>query len=445
MLTPLAIGRINLSAADDYSIINGAQVTKLPYRLPVSSLISAELPLEAGKAYRLSIGIQSSSSTKTTIDVLLFDQYGSLTSRRRLMNLSGNVSANASDSFSVPYDTARGMLAITSILSKEGSSFNITGLNLSSVDRPISGKNITARIKVPEDGDYGLYVYLLKSRKGGKLDFYLDGNATGEVLTLSESNRLHWVQVYSGPLTTGPHSVTAESLGGLNALNLVYVVKTGTPEPDLSNKTFIYRLTGKNDFSGESVNIYGNRTSSTFYTLSSGHPVSSTFFIYRGGEYSFSSSVINAGAVLVDGAEVAGDSVYLSKGPHAIEIVPETGSRMLLDQVTFMSKPVPPPHPAAIINQTRLDQSTYSVSVDSPGPFWLVFGRGNDANWMAQVNGKTYPPVSAYGAVNAYYIRESGRNEVLIEYAGQKYVYLGAALGLLGLVTAGFLAWRYPE
>ena len=96
---------------------------------------------------------------------------------------------------------------------------------------------------------------------------------------------------------------------------------------------------------------------------------------------------------------------------------------------------------AAILNQTRVDPSAYELWVDSATPFYLTYGRSFSPDWVATVNGRRYVPIPSYGAVNTYYIDQTGINKIAIEYMPQKISYAGGILGIITLLaSAAYIA-----
>jgi hypothetical protein len=430
---------LTLEAKDRFSSIDSLSVSKRSHNISISSLVTSDLPLERGSYYKLTVGMQADSEKQTAAGILFFDQYGHMISSVKLFSRKGSFDQNKTVYFAVPYEAVRATLAISSILSENDSSFNITSFRLQNADASLEGKNITALFRVPAEGEYDVYLHLLKSRKGGMVRVLVDGNPLKKIPTYGGSNRLHWEKVYSGNLSPGFHTLTVESLGGFNAVNIGYLRKKGETGPDLSNKSFIYRLTGKNDFSGSHLSIDVNASYSTFYSLKTNFPVYADFHVYRAGHYDIFPSVENPHEILIDGSAVPNGTAYLGKGQHRLEIRPTGPESIFLDQVTLMPQDLPERKSASIINESRIDPSTYSVLVNSTAPFFISFARGYDPNWVAHVNGKEYKPAESFGAVNVYYIPETGINEIRIEYAGQQWFYIGALVGIGGLLAV----WAY--
>jgi hypothetical protein len=276
---------------------------------------------------------------------------------------------------------------------------------------------------------------LFKSPEGGKLMVYLDGEAVRTFSTRNESAAFYWEPVFSGTLQDGKHNLSIEQLGGYNVLNIAYVKSSGSvPPADFSNKTIIYRLVGTNDFQGEKTKVVQNDSSSTFYYLRSGLPVTAYIDVPYPGVYNVTYAISGNAEVLVDGSEATG-TVLLPEGRHIVEVRPLNSSTVYVDHVTLTKKGVQKMHSAEIVNYTRRDPSSYSVWVNSTGPFFLQFTRGYDKDWVATVNGRRYLPSGSYLAVNAYYIEESGLNRIDIEYEPQKSLYAGLIIGSAGLLA----------
>jgi hypothetical protein len=91
-------------------------------------------------------------------------------------------------------------------------------------------------------------------------------------------------------------------------------------------------------------------------------------------------------------------------------------------------------YPAQILNYTKVDPTKYEVSVDAKAPFWLFQAESYDPDWVAYVNGRPISAVLSYEAINAFPINVTGRLNITIEFALQRFFYYGSAVSIATLV-----------
>jgi hypothetical protein len=395
------------------------------------SIVTADLPLEAGSEYNLSLSMESSSAGNLSAYIVLRDGSGEVFSAISLS--SGEPDFSLEKRILVPPKTASAKLQVSASGNSENVSyFSIRSLNASRLVQK-SGSKIATSFNVTSTGDYDIYLRIFKGASGGRLGFYLDGKKVGEISTKNATNHLSWERIYRGPLENGTHKVAAEQLGGFNAVSVGKAVPSGYTADYLAGKTIIYRLSGRNSFSGYLSSITANSSSSTFFYRKSRQPLQSMLHVLSGGTYNISHAISGKAYLNIDG-KLAGQSVYLEKGTHLIEIVPQN-STIYVDHVTLTRHAAPPKHDPIIINYTRHDPSTYSIWVNSSAPFYLSFGRTASSGWITEVNGKKYLPAASYSLVNAYLINESGLNRIEISYYPQKMLFIGGTIGIAGLLV----------
>jgi hypothetical protein len=369
------------------------------------------------------------------MELVFLDHEGNLVSKLPVLERNGSFSADEDVTFSLPSNVTRVFLAFSYLTPQENmSAFEVASFNLSRVFYEKHGEMLNSSFYIGDEGDYDVHVRVLKSQSAGEMRLYLDGDPMSRVMTKGDVNTFHWERVYSGPLSEGEHVVSVEQLGGSNVVNIGYVERSGGQRPDLSGKTIIYRLTGKNDFFGDSFQVVGNKGSSTFHCAMTEGPLLSNIEVFEDGNYDLSYSLEGEATVFVDGQE-AGGQVYLEKGLRKIEVRP-SGSAICLDHVTLIRGLPPREQEARLLDFRRLDPSTYSVLVNSSTPFLFSFSRAYDPLWVASVGGDSYSPVSSYGVINAFRVNRTGVNEIIVEYAPQKSFYAGIIIGIIGISSA---------
>jgi|GEM_PF-5282886 len=409
-----------------------------------SSLALAEMDLEPGKNYQMSISVSGDSVESISSTIMFQDPHGSIVFKRPVLEASGVFSEQKNISFSVPPNTGRAMLAFSAIAPTENESvYRIESFELNEVDYEKRGPAIKSSFSIEEEGEYDIYLRLFQSNLGGKVAVYLDDGPAYEITTIGNVNHFSWEKIYSGSLSEGTHNVTVEQLGGFNTLNIGYVVSADHEEPDLSEKGIIYRLTARTDFYGESFGHLPTPSASTFYCTYTDESVFSDIEVVAEDYYNLSSRIAGPAEILIDGQEAAG-MVYLGKGPHTIE-VRALNSTICIDYITLVRGAPSKTYGAEVLDYERIDPSTYTVTVNSSTPFFLSMSRRYNPLWTASVNGRDYYPVSSYETVNLFYINETGLNEISIAYAPQKTFYLGAIIGIIGLLLASAYVWRSKE
>jgi hypothetical protein len=100
---------------------------------------------------------------------------------------------------------------------------------------------------------------------------------------------------------------------------------------------------------------------------------------------------------------------------------------------------------AKLLNYTQIDPSTYSAWVDSSASFEIFFGNKYDPSWVAYVKSKEYAPISSNNSYNVYQINEIGLNEIRIEYLPQRWFYIGAIIGIVGILLSIIYVKRFES
>jgi hypothetical protein len=406
-----------------------------------ASVISAALPRSDSGQYNVTLALTPSGVRNLSAYIVSRDASGKIVSSGRLKISESSPIAEGAAYF-IPSSAVATMLYIYAYPDDDSASLSIDDFSASLLEYSASGEKVSSGFRVPESGDFEVYVHLLRSGKGGEVGLSVDGSPESVVDTKDPRDRFFWALAYSGPLEKGAHTLTAEQKGGVNAVNAVYAVPAGQQPWQLGGKRIIYRLTS-DDFSGPGSEAAADSGSSTFSALEVRGNVSSSISVLAPGYYDVSYSLSGNATVLVDGTP-AGPDVYLGRGVHAVTVAP-LGGRVMLDQVTLEKPASAPAYGAEITGVERNGPSSYSVAVNSTGPFLLQFGGGYSRFWTASAGGDTYYPESSYGAANLYYINGSGISAISVEYVPQKTAYFGMFIAAAGILLGGAVAWRYDR
>jgi hypothetical protein len=87
------------------------------------------------------------------------------------------------------------------------------------------------------------------------------------------------------------------------------------------------------------------------------------------------------------------------------------------------------------ISYTKLDSANYLIHVDNSEPFFLVFSENYDPSWHLVLNGQLINPFPAYGFANVYYINQTGRYELSLQYSFQYQHNLGKIVSFTTILT----------
>jgi len=87
------------------------------------------------------------------------------------------------------------------------------------------------------------------------------------------------------------------------------------------------------------------------------------------------------------------------------------------------------------ISYTKLDSANYLVNTDNSEPFFLVFSENYDPSWHLVLNGQLIKPLPAYGFANVYYINQTGRYELSLQYSFQYQHNLGKIVSFTSILA----------
>lgn len=97
------------------------------------------------------------------------------------------------------------------------------------------------------------------------------------------------------------------------------------------------------------------------------------------------------------------------------------------------------------VNFTKINPTKYMVNLETNDPVFLVFSDSYHPLWRAYVTGREYKSIIAYSFINSFYIPETSENTVIIEFIGQRYVWIGMIISIISLIFAAsylFYDWR---
>lgn len=99
-----------------------------------------------------------------------------------------------------------------------------------------------------------------------------------------------------------------------------------------------------------------------------------------------------------------------------------------------------------VINYRKINPTKYIVKVNASKPFLLSFGETYNPLWIADIKGKRIESALLYPMVNGFWINQTGRLEITIEYEPQKWFYIGCAISITTLITCiAYLTYAYTK
>jgi len=396
------------------------------------SLAVAELGI--APLFQYAANISASGSAKNlTAGIALLDGDGKTISFIRLIDASGGFNASYGREFFVPASASKAILFISAYSSEDGLSCEISRFSLVPT-YPMDAPATTGVFSVPDDGDYSIYLRYYEGSSGGMMASSVDGAAPFYIGTGGVSDRIAWKRVFSGHLSMGEHSMTIRNLGGLNAVNVAYVVPGSVEDDPFEGKTVIYRLVAKNDFKvpASAVTITPGASSYVLTTLKG--PVSTVIDVVSPGQYEIAIAGEGAISLSIDGQAIEG-SAYLGRGTHTVSAAPQNGSA-ILDYVTLMRRGAASETNADIVGYERTGPSSYSLDIESDGAYYLSMARDFSIGWVAEVGGKKYAPIPSFGSITTFYINETGNKRINVYYEPQGLMLFWAAAGAIGLAGA---------
>lgn len=255
-----------------------------------------------------------------------------------------------------------------------------------------SGEKTNCQIDVKEDAEYEVWVRVFYSKNVGELKVNFDGKYTGGISPKSSSPAgFKWVRLSREYLNAGTHTVEltneASGSGKENRLNGIVIVQTGEIERALQE---VRDMIGKKS-------VY-----------------------------------------LLD--EDVRDNLNIPEGN--VILYSKNG---LKEKSNIISAP---PLSVKFLEFNEIQPSKWIVKVNSTTPYTLVFSNSYHPMWRAYVNGKEYSSFPSYYFINSFQINETGEQEVVIEFIGQRIQNISlliSGLAYLGCFGYLFFDWRWGK
>jgi hypothetical protein len=348
------------------------------------------------------------------------------------------------------------------------------------------------RLDIPVDikenihPSYEIYVRYMKNEYGGPVNIYLDNMPIGAINSKDELNEFVWKSIGKIDPGAGHHTLSVENEeDGLNAINLIVLIpsdqiagitdrmnsivtatrnvflfeaeddfysgKEGTvvreddavalhmnPNSEIyrqlditkpSNYTVAVKVQTCRDCSSIRISI-GNTTSSAVTQNLSLSSNSNTEYNWLYTNPAALNSG-NANLTITSDREVNIDKIVLYSDSHQNETIP-----MLLAH-----EPI-----SRILNSDKIDQTKYTLSVDSTGPFVLKLSRPYNPLWRAFAADLEYKPVQLDDGTNGFIIDQVGKLDVRVEYKAQSWFFWGLAVSISSFLLAlSYLMIRYRK
>jgi hypothetical protein len=336
-------------------------------------------------------------------------------------------------------------------------------------------------IDVKETDNYDLYVRYMKNEHGGPMKIYFDKQQISLINTTDQLNKFVWKNIGRFNLTNGEHTLTLENTVGLNAVNIFALIpSTAIPQikhqvSSISDKTRnIYLLDAKSDFytlsnkaydngSGRDVtassansslwtsidllktSLYGIATKvkvceqCSTLTIEIGDEVSKEFSL-RSNKTEFKWLYFTANLTAGDNTSL---KVHSDRKTDLDTIVLFSDS----NEVVTLPEVFAQQEYASVLEYNQLNPTKYEVQIDAVRePFILKFTQNYSQLWEAYIDGKKYNPIQVYPGINGFIIDQIGRFNIVIEYASQKWFYLGAILSTMTFAASlGYLMYQHRE
>jgi len=244
------------------------------------------------------------------------------------------------------------------------------------VGASVEGATLTITRNVEEVGNYDVWIRALKSPVGGEIALYVDGVCAGSISTNDSYFHFQWMNVSGINLTKGSHEFKLENTRGENNVDVLMVI-TSQKMKSLQDET-------KSAVHGKDVIIVQP------YSEADGK---------SGKMYSWNV-----------------DDDVLQK----IEEIPSA------------------PPVARVLGFTTPCPGKYIVTVEATAPFALVMSENFDPAWTI-TNIKEFTHFPALSFLNGFYIEETGKLELEIEWGINRYFEAGVLITVSSLTIIAIL------
>ncbi|MEM3703624.1 MAG: hypothetical protein QXX79_04300, partial [Candidatus Bathyarchaeia archaeon] len=92
-------------------------------------------------------------------------------------------------------------------------------------------------------------------------------------------------------------------------------------------------------------------------------------------------------------------------------------------------------NPANIITYQKINPTKYTAKINATKPFMLSFAEAYDPLWVCYANGEKISSIPLYGAINGFWINQTGTLEITIEYEPQKWFQTGTTISATTFIT----------
>jgi hypothetical protein len=346
--------------------------------------------------------------------------------------------------------------------------------------------DIPVDIKDDTHTSYEIYIRYMKNAQGGIVNIYLDNTPISTINTKDELNEFVWKSLGKIEPGAGQHTLSVENENGLNAINLITFVPSDqiAAITDRMNSMVmatrnVFQFEAEDDFYSDKVRtvvreeddglaLYMTPNSEIFRQLDITKPSNYTvavkaqtcrdcspvqitignttttaalpkdlsFLGNNNAEYNwlYSSTPVtlnsgNANMTIATGW-VSIDKIVLYSDSHQNETIP----MLLAHEPT-----------SRILNfDKKIDQTKYSLSIDSTEPFILELSRPYNQFWRAFVSDFEYKPVQLDNGANGFIIDQAGKLDVRVEYIQQSWFLIGLTVSVLSFLLAlSYLMIRY--
>lgn len=239
-------------------------------------------------------------------------------------------------------------------------------------------------VEITNDSSYEIWIRALLYKDAGKLKILYDGNMIGELNT-KDSRKLgfKWIKVRDIRLKKGKHKIDVINNKGRNSINGIIIAEKGDIDNTLN---YTEKLINKK-----------------------------SIYLLDKEKY--------------DRVKNIERNVVLYQNNIPLKNV---SIKERLDNVKY-------------IDFIDVNPSKWVVKVNSTASYTLVFSNTYHPMWRAYVNGREYKSLPSYYFINSFHINETGEQEVVIEFIGQRIENFSLIIsGLVYLMSICYILydWR---
>ena len=87
------------------------------------------------------------------------------------------------------------------------------------------------------------------------------------------------------------------------------------------------------------------------------------------------------------------------------------------------------------INYSKINPTKYATKINATNPLLIALSETYNPSWICYVNGEKILSTQLYGAINCFWINQTGLLEVVIEYEPQRWFFYGSIISVATLLA----------